>query len=80
MVLGDGKRKEEQERILLEIIEGCKKKLLNRLENIPDDWDGFELRWWTAKIFDDNANCRPQINGRRRFRDYLNTIITKNLY
>ena len=51
--------------------------------DIPDTWDGFELRHWLNKITEFNNIWSDKIRNkpyRARIKDCNNTMIVKNLY
>ena len=50
---------------------------IERVEAMPPDWDGIELRLYLAQLFADEIH--PEIRRGKRRRDYENTKAIKNL-
>ena len=51
--------------------------------NVPDNWDGFELRHWLYKITEFNNVWSDKIRRKpwkKRINDCNNTMIVNNLY
>ena len=46
--------------------------------DIPDDWDGIELRWWLADRFKQQQAATRSVGVSRR-RRYINECRVKNL-
>lgn len=49
--------------------------------DVPEDWDGHELRQWLANKFNDSArmsDCMRDKRSKRR-RDFDNEVIVRNL-
>lgn len=44
-------------------------------DKIPDNWDGIELRWYLAELFERSAT----FGNKSRKRQYKNTVLVNNL-
>lgn len=64
-------------------IEVVKKDLLSKMDRVPENWDGFELRWWIADTFREQTidydGDRRSLAHKRRHRKYANDIAVHNL-
>ena len=69
--------RQEQKRFIVEICNGMKKALLVKVHDIPENWDGFELRQWVKDFVECNY-CYAKMS-RYRKREYNNDVIVKNL-
>ena len=70
--------KEEKKQFITNLCEGLKAETLNKVGNMPDHWDGWELRQYLAdKAAEFVWNDAKQDKGRKR--RYNNDIITKDL-
>lgn len=55
---------------------------LAHVENMPDEWNGVELRYYMADRFAVQAvtySRGPDRAGQRRYREYKNTVLVNNL-
>jgi len=66
----------EQQQFVDELITGIHFALNAKMDRIPDDWDGHELRQWIADTFQYNATLERKS---RRYRAYQKAVITHNL-
>ncbi len=61
------------------------KEMVSKVEQMPDEWDGFELRWLATDTFRGNEIERTHWDPthrtvrRRRLRAYNNERIVRNL-
>ncbi len=69
--------RQDQKRIVKELVTDVSNKVLTLIAdgNIPDSWDGHELREYVAEQF----NQRRGNLNRSRKESYNNTILTKGL-
>ncbi len=58
--------KQEQHQFAEELIGSVRAGVLRHIDsdNVPEDWDGHELRQWLADLFDAQV-CNPIMRGRR---------------
>jgi hypothetical protein len=72
--------RDEQKAFVDELITRVKITLLSRLRNVPEEWDGHELRVWIADKFTDAAYLsKLQDKRSKRRRDYENEVLVRNL-
>lgn len=70
-----GKRK-----FIRSLMRGIEKDLLSKVDRMPEDWDGIELRWLISDTAKDAQLVRPfDAMPRKRHKDYQNTVIINNL-
>lgn len=67
-----------------ELINNVHSAIVDKIDAMPDEWDGHELRRYVADKFEENAITvgRKGPYGKayaRRFREYRNTVIVRNL-
>lgn len=67
--------KHEQTKLLETILDNMRAHLMSRVEHMPENWDGFELRQYCADEF--AREVRPM--DRARFRSYRKDVGTKPL-
>ena len=70
----------KQERIdfIAELCGNVTKELLDKVDKMPEEWDGIELRWLIAEKF--SQVVFSQINvTRKRKHEYNNTVLVENL-
>ncbi len=53
--------------------------LLSRVKDMPDDWDGVELRTYVHDSFEVGTTSLMKRGRSKRVRDYRNEVIIKNL-
>ena len=63
-----------------ELIRSVQSEILDKLSEVPEEWDGFELRWMIADYFDrSRINPSGGDQGRQRKREYRNEVLVRNL-
>lgn len=67
--------KDEQRLFIETYMKTLRDVILDKIENMPEDWDGFELRQYTSDI----AESQLFKMGTRRKRRYKNTLTVRNL-
>lgn len=68
--------KSDQVRIVHECIENLQQYLLSRMDRVPPDWDGLELRQWVIDTAKDQLHVEM---SRSRLHDYRNAVLVNNL-
>jgi hypothetical protein len=68
--------KEEKKQFIQEFIGRVQESLLSKLDRVPEEWDGYELREWIADTFDFE---RQGMMSAKRRKDYKNEVIVRNL-
>jgi hypothetical protein len=66
----------EKREFIEQLIECVRKSVLSKIPEMPEEWDGYELRWYLQNKFQEIA-YRPSTVQRRR--EYKNTVLVKNL-
>ncbi len=71
--------KEEKIKFVNGIIDNVKEEILNKVDKMPENWDGIELRFYVKDCFStivwsDVANKR-----KKRYKDYANYCIINDL-
>jgi len=69
--------KRDQKRIIREMADGIKNLMLSKSSEIPDGWDGHELRQWFADLA--NEQFRFRNLDRKRMSEYKNYRLIANL-
>ena len=70
--------KREKEQFIKDLIGSVQTTILGKLDQIPEDWDGYELRLYIRDKFADVV--WGDVDGRSsRVRNYNNDVIVKNL-
>ncbi len=74
----------EKRRFIRDLIRNVQADILAKVEKMPEDWDGHELRRYVADTFDRSAMTvgRKGPYGKpyaKRTRDYRNEVIVRNL-
>lgn len=54
-----------------------KVEMLSNLDKLPDNWNGIELRWYMR--YKTQAFCFDDKDLRKRYQDFENAILVKNL-
>jgi hypothetical protein len=68
--------KQEQTKLIKSFLNSMKKDLLDKVEKLPENWDGWEIKHWIAGKFDsENLLSR----NKNRLRDCENDILINNL-
>ena len=65
-----------RKRFIRGLCNNVRNKILSKVAQMPDDWDGIELRSYIAACF---AECKMGNLAGKRLRDYRNAIYTSNL-
>lgn len=71
--------KKEQKQFVNELIENIRKDIIKIMDTkeIPENWDGIELRWY---INDHYARAvLGNMGSKQRRKEYLNTVLVNNL-
>lgn len=68
--------KAEKSQFIADLIDSCHSRLLDRLDRVPDEWDGHELRQWIADTFAEQTS--GALTGKRG-REYRNAVVTLDL-
>ena len=64
-------------RVISELFENVKDSVLRRVKDMPEEWDGIELRWYIAEKFAEEVISRKNDKYRAaRYNKYRNFVIT----
>ena len=69
----------DRNEFIVELIERVKNELLTECGKYPDTWDGVELRWRVRDAFAGVVFGGYTDKRDKRFKDYKNTCLIKNL-
>ncbi len=68
--------KREKERFIKGLIHNVENHILDKIDQMPKEWDGFELRQLVVDYFQEVNWCKM---NRKRMKEYKNTVIVENL-
>jgi len=72
--------RQEKKEFCTQLIEGVKSLVMERLECVPENWSGIELRWFINEVFDDQCVFGQFRDHRtKRYRKYHNDVIVNCL-
>jgi len=73
--------KQQKLNFVRELLASMEESITAKLDRIPAEWDGIELRQYIAEIAADNADkCRNHLRGNtKRGRAYRNALAIQNL-
>ena len=71
--------KQEKRRFIVELVTTIEIEILRKIPEMPERWDGRELRQYIADRF--SASIMGEISDKRsrRYREYLNDLMVKGL-
>jgi len=69
--------REWQRKFIRDLLGSIQKELFDKLSEAPTEWDGIELRWWIA--YAACEACPDRRPRRKRFKDFKNEALVKNL-
>jgi len=67
----------EKLNLIHELIDNVKMDIIKVVRDMPEEWDGIELRWLIAEKFAMEVGTRFKDKRSRRYQDYRDFIITK---
>jgi len=70
--------KKDKVRFIKDLCNSVKNELISKIDKIPENWDGYELRELIAQKFRSESYL---MNDKRskRYRDFENDVIVQNL-
>lgn len=68
----------EKKVFIQELMDSVRQEIYSKLYRTPEEWNGHELRQLVADKFND-ATTLDKDERDKRYKDYLNTVITQNL-
>ena len=69
--------KAEQQEFMINLCDSAKEYFLKKMKNVPENWDGFELREWFANTARDHFAWTKMSRGRKA--DYNNNFYINDL-
>jgi hypothetical protein len=69
--------KQEKEQFIKDFIGRVQESMLERLDDLPEEWDGHELRTWIAEAF--NWQRSRAMEDKSRLKKYKNDVLVNNL-
>jgi hypothetical protein len=69
--------KQDQKEFIISMCDSAKKYFLERIDKVPGNWDGIELREWFADIARGQFAYKKM--GKERKMNYNNDVIVNNL-
>jgi hypothetical protein len=69
-------KKSEKKRFIKQLTGGIAEELISKIDRMPEEWDGLELRQLLADKFASEATYDM---GRARRKEYNNTVLINNL-
>ncbi len=60
-----------------ELIDRVKADILEAIPQMPEEWDGHEIRQYIAEVF--TRNVFPSVMNGKRLKDYRNEVVVRNL-
>jgi hypothetical protein len=69
--------KQEKEQLVKDFIGTVQESLLEKIDRVPEEWDGHELRTWIADAF--NWQRSRAMEDKKRLKKYKNDVLTNNL-
>ena len=70
--------KQEKEKLLKDFIGNVQKSMLEKLDRVPEDWDGHELREWVGETFY-FERTQAMARDKKRLKKYKNDVLVNNL-
>ena len=71
--------KQEQKGFLNDLINNVRAEILKTAEQIPEEWDGIELRWLIAEKFNGVVFSGWSDKRNGRYKNYANEMLVENL-
>lgn len=71
--------KQEKIEFITGMMDMLKSEMLNKIDRIPEDWDGVELRWYTKDKADEVVWSNYRDKRASRYKKYENDMIINNL-
>jgi len=67
----------EKLKFINDLVDSVKMDIVKKVKDMPEEWDGIELRWLIAEKFMGEVGARHKDKRSKRYQDYWNFIITK---
>jgi len=66
----------EKLRFINDLTDNVKMDIVKNVKDMPEDWDGIELRWYIAEKFAEVVFGGSEDKRKKRYQDYRNFLIT----
>lgn len=63
--------REQQVEMATSLCDSLKREILKKIQHIPENWDGKEIRRWVGDYYNDNFKSLGDMSPKRK-RDYNN--------
>lgn len=70
--------KKMQVEVIASIMKNLEADLMSKVDKIPDEWNGFEIKQWISDYYTMNYLDKSKLNG-KRLKEYTNFILVNNL-
>lgn len=68
----------EKDQFVHQIMSDLKHEILKRVDRMPEEWDGHEIRQFILDYYSQNYLIGDALRGKRK-KEYKNTILIENL-
>lgn len=70
---------EDKKQFITNLMDSLKQSVLERVEKMPEEWDGIELRQFIVDYTEDQVRIHKDMLKGKRLRDYKNEVLVRNL-
>lgn len=67
----------DKKRFIQDLLDGLRETLIQKVDQMPEEWDGFELRWLIADTAAENTF--GNVTHKQRKAEYRNERLVRNL-
>lgn len=71
--------KAEKKKFIRDLVGSVRFLLLDRVDKVPEEWDGIELRQWIADTFAQQAYSHTLRRDPKRLKAFRNECLVRNL-
>ena len=69
----------EKLRFINDLTDNVKMDIIKKVKDMPEDWDGVELRWYIAEMFKIIVSPTAKHEYKKRYREYRYFVFGKGL-
>ena len=69
----------EKRQFITEMLDELKKETLGRVDEMPEEWDGVELRWYLRDSANEFVFGGYRDRRKSRYKKYIDTVLKKEL-
>jgi len=66
----------EKLKFINDLVDNVKMDIVKKVKDMPEDWDGIELRWYISERFNEIVFGGSEDKRKKRYQGYRNFIIT----